>query len=321
MSKPANLKPATDIDSNVWYQLTELAVDDYDGKLKTMLQPTSPGGDLRVWPANKNSYWQFQKIGTKPGRYALRCSMTTTEKQLSICYRSDEINESKRTRPCLMPSDDSEMQQWDISSWGSDGTYRLTNVKNGTGWNLDCIPSGAVFMSDDFEGDQPRQRWLMSSVGDVDNKAYSTTLTAPPESTVEKPIITAATTGSEERAAPEATSDSSSGDSSSSSSSLSSGAVAGISIGATIGVAALALLAFFLWRRNKRKSQVAGSSGSPKSPDKYSNSPMGVSPAPAYSSTHSAEKNYTTSPVPAEMLHDQRPVELQAGTHHRHELP
>lgn len=53
------LKPATDLDSNVWYQLSELAVDDDDVDLKSMLQPTSPGGDLRVWDANQQSYWQF----------------------------------------------------------------------------------------------------------------------------------------------------------------------------------------------------------------------------------------------------------------------
>ncbi|KAF4966885.1 hypothetical protein FSARC_5498 [Fusarium sarcochroum] len=326
MSKPADLKAATDIDSNTWYQITELAVDDYDGTFGSILQPTSPGGDMRVWPADKSSYWQFQKIGVKPGRYALRCSMTTTEKQLSICYRTDEINEKKRTRPCLMPSDDSELQQWDVSSWGSDGTYRLTNVKNGTGWNLDCVPNGPVFMSDNFEGKQDRQHWLMTSVAKVDDKAYSTTLTAPPESTVEKPTITGATTGSDETAAPAATSDSSSGDSSGSSSSgssssgLSTGAVAGISVGVTLGVVALALLGFFLWRRNKRKSQAAGSSGPTESTYKHSDSPIAVSPVPAYSSTHSPEKNYTPSPAPAEMMHDQRPVELQAGAHQRHEL-
>lgn len=53
------LEPATDLDSNVWYQLSELAVDDNDGDFKSMLQPTAPGGDLRVGAANKQSYWQF----------------------------------------------------------------------------------------------------------------------------------------------------------------------------------------------------------------------------------------------------------------------
>ncbi|KAJ4251458.1 hypothetical protein NW762_011441 [Fusarium torreyae] len=326
MSKPANLKAATDIDSNVWYQLTELAVDSYDKTFVSMLQPTSPGGDLRVWTPNVESYWQFQKVGNKPGRYALRCSKTTTEKQLSVCYRPDVIDEKKRTRPCLMPSDDSELQQWDVSSWGSDGTYRLTNVNNGTSWNLDCIKAGPVFMSDNFEGEQPRQRWLMTSVADINDKAYSTTLTAPPDSTVATPIITATTIGSDEPAASGASSGSSSNESSGSSdstsggSSLSSGAIAGISVGTTLGVVALALLAFVFWRRNKRKSQAAGSSGSPESPDNRSDFPIVVTPGTAYSSTHSAEKNYASPPVPVEMMHEQRPVELQAGAHQRHEL-
>ncbi|KAI1013642.1 hypothetical protein LB503_010620 [Fusarium chuoi] len=318
-----NLEPATDLDSNVWYQLSELAVDDNDGDFKSMLQPTAPGGDLRVGTPNGNSYWQFQKIGNKPGRYQLRCSDTTVKKQLSVCYRPEVINEKLRTRPCLMPIEDTEMQQWDISLWDSD-TYRLTNVKNGTKWNLDCIPNGPVILSSDLEGEQPRQHWLMSSVGQVNNEMYSTVYTAPPESTGES-TATAGTTGSDSTAAT-ATADSNSDPSNTSSESngsdtrssgLSTGAVAGISVGVTLGVVALALAAFFFWRRNKRKYQVAGT-GSPDSPGKPDNSPMAVSPNLAYSSVYSAEK-HNPSPA-AEMMHEQRPVELSTGQHQRHEL-
>ncbi|KAF5678224.1 transmembrane alpha-helix [Fusarium denticulatum] len=316
------LEPATDLDSNVWYQLSELAVDDNDGDLKSMLKPTAPGGDLRVGTPNGNSYWQFQKIGDKPGRYQLRCSDTTVKKQLSICYRPEVIDAKLRTRPCLMPIEDSEMQQWDISLWDSD-TYRLTNVKNGTKWNLDCIPNGPVILSSDLEGAQPRQHWLMSSVGLVNNEMYSTVYTAPPESTGES-TATAGTTGSDSTAGT-ATADSNnpsntnseSNDGGSSSGGLSTGAVAGISVGVTLGVVALALAAFFFWRRNKRKYQVAGT-GSPDSPGKPGNSPMAVSPNPAYSSVYSAEKNNATPA--AEMMHEQRPVELSTGQHQRHEL-
>jgi hypothetical protein len=83
-----------------------------------------------------------------------------------------------------MPIDDSEMQQWDVSLWGSGDTYRLTNVRNGTKWNLDCIANGPVIMSSDLEGDQPRQHWLMSSVGQVNNEMYSTVYTAVSHPTV-----------------------------------------------------------------------------------------------------------------------------------------
>ena len=53
------LEPAKDLDPNAWYQLSEFAVDNGETVFHGMLQPTAPGGDLRVWPANKNSYWQF----------------------------------------------------------------------------------------------------------------------------------------------------------------------------------------------------------------------------------------------------------------------
>ncbi|KAF4342487.1 transmembrane alpha-helix [Fusarium beomiforme] len=316
------LEPATDLDPNTWYQLSEWAVDDNEGDLKSMLQPTAPGGDLRVGDPNRQSYWQFQKIGNKPGRYQLRCSDTTVKKQLSLCYRPEIINEKRRTRPCLMPTDDSEEQQWDVALWGSDDTYRITNVKNGTKLNMDCIPNGPVIMNPDLEGDQPRQHWLMSSVGKVNNEMYSTLYTAPPESTGET-TATASTTGSGSTVA-SATSDPSSSvtsdessDGGSSSSGLSSGAVAGISVGVTLGVVALALAAFFFWRRNRRKYQVAGT-GSPDSPGKPESSTLAASSNPAYSSVYSAEKN-GASPA-AELMHEQRPVELSTGQDQRHEL-
>ncbi|KAG5659628.1 hypothetical protein KAF25_002187 [Fusarium avenaceum] len=314
------LKPATDLDSNVWYQLSELAVDDDDVDLKSMLQPTSPGGDLRVWDANKQSYWQFQKISDTPGRYQIRCSDTTLKKQLSICNRTSKevIDEKKRTRPCLMPIDDTDAQKWDVAIWGS-GEYRITNVDVGEGWNLDCIPSGPVFMSSNLEGEQLRQHWVMSSVGKVDDEMYSTLYTAPPSST----DATTATTGSDSTVPSTTstdTSDSSNSESTGGSTSeasgstgLSSGAIAGISVGATLGVVALALAAFFLWRRNKRKYHAAGTSDSI---DKHDNSPIVVSPNTTYSGTYAGDKTHP----PSEMAHEQAPQELSTGQHQRHEL-
>ncbi|KAF4458138.1 hypothetical protein F53441_73 [Fusarium austroafricanum] len=309
----SNLKPATDIDANAWFQLSELAVDNKDGALKSMLQPTGVGGDLRVWPANVDAYWQFQKIGNKPGRYQLRCSNTQVRKQLALCYRPDVIDEEKRTRPCLMPSDDSEEQQWDVSLWGDENeTFRLTNVKNGTKWNLDCIPSGPVFMSSDLEGDQPRQHWLMSSVGKApDSTGGVITSTA---STAGSGTTEATGTSDSSSSSTGASSGSSSSDSSESGSTgLSSGAVAGIAVGATLAVVALALAGFFFWRRNKRKYQPAGT-GSPETAEKHGNSSMGVSPNAAYSSTYSADKN-----TPVEMAHEPTHAELPSQTQ-RHEL-
>ncbi|KAM0215304.1 hypothetical protein ACHAPA_009849 [Fusarium lateritium] len=318
------LKPATDLDGNVWYQLSELAVDDDNVDLKSMLQPTSAGGDLRVWDANKNSYWQFQKIPNTPGRYQIRCSDTTVKKQLSICNRTSKevIDEKKRTRPCLMPIDDTDAQKWDVALWGGSGeTFRITNVDVGEGWNLDCIPGGPVFMSSNLEGEQLRQHWVMSSVGKVDDEMYSTLYTEAPASTGS----TTATTGSDsDSTAPTTTStdtsDSSNSESTSESTSeasgstgLSSGAIAGISVGVTLGVVALALAAFFLWRRNKRKYHAAGTSDLP---DKHNNSPIVVTPNTTYSGTYGGDKVHT----PSEMAHEQMPQELSTGQHQRHEL-
>ena len=115
-----------------------------------------------------------QPIGKVPGRYALRCSETTTRKQFAVCYRPSESVENRRTRACLRNSDGSDGQQWDVALWGKNDTYRFINVHNGSKYHLDVIPNGPVYMSPNLDGYQRRQRWLMTSVSNVDDAAYST---------------------------------------------------------------------------------------------------------------------------------------------------
>ncbi|KAM5356848.1 hypothetical protein ACJ41O_003494 [Fusarium nematophilum] len=292
-----NLEPATDIDPNVWYHLTEENVDDYDGDFGTMLQ-TYGDGDFRVYPvANRKTYWQFQPIGKTAGRYALRCSETTTQKQFAVCYRPNESVENRRTRACLRNSDGSEGQQWDVSLWGKNDTYRFINVKNGSDYYLDVIPSGPVFMSPNLEGYQKRQRWLMTSVKNVDDAAYSTVFSNAPGST--NGVTT--TTNS----AGAATSDSNSGSGSSSDGGLSAGAIAGIVVGVVLGLLAVALAAFFLWRRKRRNAVAVDQS------TKSNNLPEVASPSTGYLYANSHKEHTTPSPV-HEMLHEQHPVELPA---------
>ncbi|KAI8652131.1 hypothetical protein NCS56_01430500 [Fusarium sp. Ph1] len=317
----SDLKPATKIDPNVWYQLTEAAVDDYEGDFVSSLQPVAQDDDLHVWPAKGiNAFWQFQPIGDKPGRYAIRCSKTTTQKQLSVCYRPEVKVENRRTRACLLDSDGTDAQHWDVASWGTNDTYRLINVKNGTDYYLDCVPNGPVFLSPNHEGYQSRQHWLMTSVKDVDDAAYSTVFSED-SSSISHPMTTSVSTSestaSESETSTSGTSEaeSSSGDSSNNKG-LSSGAIAGISIGATLAVVAIALLAFFLWRRRKRNAQNTKSVGSLESNNERNDLPVPVSPVPAYNSTRLSEKLDSEPPSIQEMLHEQAPVELSAEQRH-----
>jgi hypothetical protein len=77
---------------------------------------------------------------------------------------------------CLSNPADTSAQEWTIdSSWG-DGTFRLQNVANGTGYNLDVHPGTPVFMSNVLAKtpNQPAQHWLMMSKGVINDGAYST---------------------------------------------------------------------------------------------------------------------------------------------------
>ncbi|KAJ4245471.1 hypothetical protein NW762_013980 [Fusarium torreyae] len=252
----SDLKPATALDPNVWYQVTEEAVDrSYDRDFKGMLQAnqnsTADDNDLHVWPTKRNgknveAYWQFQPVTKVPGRYAIRYSQTETAKQLSVCFVADASDKDTSTRPCLLDVSDDETQQWDISEWASDSTYRFVNVKNGTKSYMDVIPNGPVFLNSDVGNTtyQSRQHWLMTSAMEVNDSAYSAV--APGKAT--GPSTTA--TGERSSSASDSTT-------STSHKGLSSGAIAGIAVGSVLGVTALLLAALFLWRSNKRKSQLA----------------------------------------------------------------
>lgn len=165
-------------DPNVWYHISEERVDNYTKKeFQSSLQIVNmQNGTLHVWPAVEQ-YWQLQPVDNTKGRYALRNSQTGVFKQLAVCYNPTEIASSK-TQVCMRDSDGSEGQMWDIADWG-DETLRFVNVDNGTDFVLDVHPGNPIFMSDDLRTDipQPAQHWLMTSVKDVDDGAFSTTFT------------------------------------------------------------------------------------------------------------------------------------------------
>lgn len=193
-SNPSSIQfdPVTDLDPNTWYQISEQRVDVYTNRPFTSnLQVTDPdAGTVAVWPDN-GDLWQFQPAATDDddddaqaqGRYSLRCSRTGIKKQLSVCYAADEISPG-RTQPCLADSDGSERQKWEIASWGNE-TFRFVNLHNGSEYWLDVHQGNPPFLSDNIDTDiyQPAQRWLFSTISEVNDGGYSTVFTnvcAPP---------------------------------------------------------------------------------------------------------------------------------------------
>lgn len=144
-----------------------------------MLQ-ISKSGPLVVLPAkNLNHYWQFIPVDGIAGYYAVRCYVEGINKQLGTCYNQSELNE-QHTQPCLLNSDGSDTQKWNITEWADDEkTYRFQNVQNGTGLNMDVHPGNPMFMSNDQnpKNHQSAQHWLMTSVRNINDAAYSTTFT------------------------------------------------------------------------------------------------------------------------------------------------
>lgn len=183
MSSPSNeysFDPVTNIDPNVWYQVSEGRVDEYkDYDFTSNFQVTDRDeGTVAVWPDN-GDLWQFQPVDEDDveGRYSLRSSVTGIKKQLSVCYVEDEISPG-RTQPCLADSNGSDLQKWDIANWGND-TYRFINVQNGSDYWMDVHKGNPPFMSDNIDTaiPQPAQRWLFSSLSDVNDGGFSTSFT------------------------------------------------------------------------------------------------------------------------------------------------
>lgn len=171
-----NFNP-TDLDSNVWYHLSDGRVR-FNGALCIANETL---GTVAVF-SPRQDYWQFRRLASDTPRYAIRSSHLGVRRQLAACYVEDEIDGS-RTQPCLRDSDGTDEQKWDIHEWdigdsGGNTTYRFVNVKNGTDYWLDVHPGNPPFMSSEVgSADQRAQQFVMSSVSDIDDGAYSTTFT------------------------------------------------------------------------------------------------------------------------------------------------
>lgn len=191
-----------------------------------------------------------------------------------------------------------------MALWGKNDTYRFINVHNGSKYHLDVIPSGPVYMSPNLEGYQRRQRWLMTSVSNVDDAAYSTVFSnvshhspswlsianraQAPESTNDS----ATSTGKSANQTGQPDTDPSGSDDGG----LSSGAIAGIAIGSVLGVLAIALAAFFLWQRRKR--QTGGAPASAQAAP-YPQSPDGYKPETSQTPVYELPNNQNPAELPA----------------------
>jgi len=159
-------------DSNAWYAVSEHRVDNVSEPLNGNLQGS--GDTLNVFAKNSQD-WQLQPVDDVSGRYLLRTNTKGPTMQLSSCYKADEIHRNK-TGVCLLGATSDDAQKWDITNWG-DGTFKMTNVANGSGFVVDVHPGAALFMNDQIDTSsvvQPAQHWIFSSDKPVNDGAYST---------------------------------------------------------------------------------------------------------------------------------------------------
>lgn len=168
----------SNLDGNVWYQVTETRVD-----FNSSLQLNGPNQALRVFPNSKGNaayLWQFLPVDNVKNRYSIRCKATYIDKQLSVCNYPNEP-ENETNQPCLADKDGTDIQKWDVIPWGDDQqTQKLQNVKFGAKYNLDVHPGSALFLNSETASAtaRPAQHWRFASYTNIDDVAYSTPASA-----------------------------------------------------------------------------------------------------------------------------------------------
>ncbi|KAF2448119.1 hypothetical protein P171DRAFT_428241 [Karstenula rhodostoma CBS 690.94] len=212
-------------------------------------------------------FWQILAVDSE--YYVLRTMAGGVHGYLSTSYAEDRTNLTSRTVARMVRDNVSDASvYWKINSW-RDGTYQLTNKKNGTDWLLEIGGE-----HDDEDGTEARmgsnftveyrRRFSFETVGEVngtdigkiDNPDWASALISLPATSTQSSTSSATGTAS----APTTTNTSNvasapgSSTTTESSGGLSTGAKAGI--GAGIGAAALialVMLGLFFFRRRKQR--------------------------------------------------------------------
>lgn len=273
-------------------------------------------------------HWQVFQINSTT--WTMRCHNGGPDAYLSAFYVPKETAESK-TRPRMRRGDLTDATAyWTIRAWSNDqDIWQLSNLANGTGYNLLNNPGASIVMTDNItEPVEAGQQWHFEEIKAIDDESWSSVNVSEETPGNEKSLhvliilqlagtvfpTSTATSGAPTSSATATTTPSSSAEpdannGSETSSGLSTGAKAGI--GAGIGVAALIALVvlglFLLWKR-KQKQQYT------RSPEKLPDNMTHVqaSPFTKYELNHDdaikheLPHNDAVSEVPV----NERPAEL-----------
>ncbi|KAL5375165.1 hypothetical protein DPSP01_011372 [Paraphaeosphaeria sporulosa] len=218
--------------------------------------------------AEPTQFWQIIPVGDE--YYVLRTQAGGVNGYLSTFYAEGRTNLTSRTLARMTRDNVSDASvYWKINSW-RDGTFQLTNKKNGTDWLLeiggehDDEDGTEARMGSNFTVESRRQFSFDAigevngtDIGKIDNQDWASSLISLPATTTQSSTASATVTvsASTTTSTSNTSNTSSSPTTSASSGGLSTGAKAGI--GAGIGAAALialVVLGLFLFRRRKRRA-------------------------------------------------------------------
>jgi hypothetical protein len=168
-------------DPNTWYHITESVVG-FTGSLGSASAPDTDAVAVFIHAFNASDpgdSWQIFSLTNTT--FAFRSRLGTSQHQLDVSL-SPVDTESGQRQLRLSPTDPMSLsQQWTIQRWKDrEGTWKLQNLAKGTSHSLavhDGIWGPPIMSSvSTEEGTQhDAQHWMFSSMGPIDDVAFSTT--------------------------------------------------------------------------------------------------------------------------------------------------
>jgi len=120
---------------------------------------------------NATQRWQWYGINSTT--YVLRCEVSGPDAFLGTTYSPSEETPGKTRAVMVKGSVTDDSIYWTFSPW-EDGTFFMTNKKNGTDWHLEKRYSGSIALSSNVTAPQDGQRWSFEPIEAINNVNYST---------------------------------------------------------------------------------------------------------------------------------------------------
>jgi len=161
--------------ASLWYHLYNKP-SKADAFIGTNLNANNGNAGAVFWESTNTTRerqrWQLYAVNET--YYMLRTQAGGANAFLGAMFSADETTYGNTTPHMIRGSKSDESVFWEVSPWG-DGTFFITNKRNGTGWHLARKPSNGLAVMDLNTPSEPQgEQWNFEQVGEVQTDEFST---------------------------------------------------------------------------------------------------------------------------------------------------